>query len=99
MIAVILYVCSSTELCTIKGSYYDSITRLFASVVDFVLHLGPLRVFPSPITPVLLYCRSERDIANIQRTAQTGQSAPHKYLLSLVALIHGPPLSAPLIFS
>ena len=76
-------------------------TRLFALVVDFVLRLGSLRNFF-----FANYARTSAD-QNVpsptNSTAQTGQSAPHKVPLgiikSLVALIHGPPLSAPFIFS
>ena len=58
--------------------------------------------FSSPITPVLLYCRPERGIANIQHStdrAISSSQAPLGNIKSLVALIHGPPLSAPFIFS
>ena len=51
-------------------------TRLFAFVVDFVLHLGPLGDF--------FFANYTRTIADqnvtspTNSTAQTGQSAPHK---------------------
>ena len=51
-------------------------TRLFAFIVDFVLHLGPLRDFS-----FANYTRTTAD-PNVKSptysTAQTGQSAPHK---------------------
>ena len=51
-------------------------TRLFAFVVDFVLHLGPLLDFF-----FANYARTIADqnvISPTNSTAQTGQSAPHK---------------------
>ena len=56
-------------------------TGLFAFVVDFVLHLGPLRVFP-----FANYTRTTVDqnvTSPTYSAARTGQSAPHKYLLAL----------------
>ena len=51
-------------------------TRLFAFVVDFVLHLGSLRIFF-----FANYTRTSADqnvTSPTNSTAQTGQSAPHK---------------------
>ena len=77
-------------------------TGLFAFVVDFVLHLGPLRVvfFANHTRTTVL--PSERDIANIQHSTDRAISSaqvPLGIIKSLVALIVGPPLSAPFIFS
>ena len=76
-------------------------TRLFAFVVDFVLHLGPLRdIFFANFS--LHSCRSKRDIANIQHSTDRAISSAQVALgiiKSLVALNHGPLLSAPFTFS
>ena len=52
----------------------DVCTRLFAFVVDFVLHLGPLRHFFFANYTRTTYCQSERDIANLQHSTDRAMS-------------------------
>ena len=51
-------------------------TRLFAFVVDFVLHLGPLGDFF--FTNYTRTAADQNVTSPTYSTAQTGQSAPHK---------------------
>ena len=78
-------------------------TGLFAFVVIFVLPLGLFRVIFFANYTRIVYCRSERDMANIPHGADREISSAqvhHGIIKSLVALIiRGPPLSASFIFS
>ena len=68
----------------VPGTRYQVVrvcTRLFAFVVDFVLHLGPLRdFFVANFTRT--NCRSERDIANMQHSTDRAIS-PAQVALAL----------------
>ena len=85
----------------VPGTVGTCVYSSFCSfVVGFVLHPGPLRDFF-----LENYTRATADqtvTLPTYSTAQTGQSAPHKVALgiikSLVALNHGPLLSAPFSF-